>query len=186
MRGCIARKAGEAWPAMKIFRMVGMLLLLAVSLQAQPVFVQPKGWMLGTEFPAKPNKEEEEKRTKTPKGDMVENQVAYEKDGEVFGFQRTRYPLQIPKDRLAAAYDGGKRGMLRARPGNILSEETITISGYEARRYIVDSNEGTRLRDHRVVIIGDEVYQFVYERFKDAKDSPTAKAFFEKIRKRDE
>jgi hypothetical protein len=156
-----------------------LLPFLAVALHAHATFHQPAGWALGTEFPSPPKTSE--KRTKAPQGDVVELRAMHEVKGEVFAVERVLYPIPIPTDRFEAAYEGGKRGMLRASPGVLKSEEKITIAGHEGRRYLVERQDGARLTEHRVVIVGNEVYQFIYERFAKDAASPAAEAFFSKI-----
>lgn len=152
---------------------------LAIALHAEPTFHRPAGWALGTEFPGKPTISSD--KTKTPKGDVVELRAHFEQHGEVYGIERVIYPIPIPADKRDAGYDGGKRGMLQKRPGTIIAEDKILICGHEGRRYLVEYNDGARLMDHRVVIVGNEVYQFMYERFKNKGDSAAAETFFSKI-----
>jgi hypothetical protein len=156
-----------------------LLPLLVVALHAQPALYQPAGWTLGTEFPSAPKTSE--KRGKVPQGEVVELRAHFEKNGEVYAVERVLYPIPLPLERRDAAYEGGKRGMLRANPGVIRSEEKILICGYEGRRYLVERKRGTRLTDHRVVIVGNELYQFIYERFTKNEASPNADIFFSKI-----
>jgi hypothetical protein len=160
-------------------KIILLFAFLAIALHAEPTFYRPEGWALGTEFPSKPKTGS--KKTKTPKGIMVELHAHFEKHGEVYGVERVIYPISIPEDKRDAGYEGGKRGMLKRRPGTIIQEEKIQMGGHEGRRYLVEYNEGTRLMDHRVVIVGNEIYQFMYERFKTKSDSAASAVFFEKI-----
>ncbi|HEY8994794.1 MAG TPA: hypothetical protein VIM71_09045 [Lacunisphaera sp.] len=156
-----------------------LLPFLVVALHAQPAFYQPDGWALGTEFPGTPKASE--KRGKMPQGELVELRAYFEKGGEVYAVERVLYPIPLPPEKHDVGYEGGKRGMLRANPGVIKSEEKISICGYEGRRYLVERKNGARLTDHRVVIVGNEVYQFAYERFTKDEASPASEAFFSKI-----
>jgi hypothetical protein len=156
-----------------------LLPLIAIALHAEPIFFRPDGWTLGTEFPEPPTVSE--RTTTTPKGDVVELRAMHEKDGEVFSIERVLYPIPIPAEKRDAGYEGGKRGMLRASPGVLKSEEKIVVCGHEGRRYLVERKDGTRLTEHYVIIVGNEVYQFIHECFAKDSDSPEAKAFFSKI-----
>lgn len=90
--------------------------------------------------------------------------------------------LPIPPERRNAGYEGGKRGMFRASPGTTVKEEVIMIGGHEGRLYLVERGGGERLTDHRFVIVGNEVYQFMYDRH--AKNEPSAASviFFTNIK----
>lgn len=154
--------------------------LLALSLRADPVFFQPKGWALGTDFPQAPTTSE--KKTPTPRGDVVELRAALENDGKVFAVERVLYPITIPAGKRDNAYEGGKRGLLRTTPGTLKVEEKITIAGHEGRRYVVERHDGERTMEVHVVIVGNELYQFIHDRFTRDGVSKEAKAFFANVR----
>ena len=162
-----------------------LFLLNTAALVAQTTVVHPNGWVLGTEFPAPPL--ESTKRMSSTRGEVVDTSFVHEIAGkEGFALSRARHPGGFPADRLDEIYDGAKEGMLRARPGILISEERIMIGGHEGRRYLVARDDGRRRSDHRLVIIGSELNQFMYERFADEKDSPEATRFFARLAKKSE
>ena len=71
--------------------------------------------------------------------------------------------------------------MLRTNPRTLKSQEKILICGHDGRRYLIESKDGTRLTDHRVVFIGNKLFVFAYERPTKAAIAPAADTFFAKI-----
>jgi len=157
-----------------------LVLAIARSVHAEPNFYQPVGWALGTELPAQPQDVSEHK-TAVPGGEILESRAGVQKNEEIFIVLRARFPIPLPPERLDAAYDGGKAAMQQGNPRTILNEEKIKISGYEGRRYVIESKDGLRVTDHRTVIIGNESFTFIYERPAKLVPSAAADAFFSKI-----
>jgi hypothetical protein len=157
-----------------------LVLAIARSLHAEPKFYQPTDWALGTELPAQPQDVSEHK-TPVPGGEIVESRAGVQNNEEIFVVLRACFPIPLPLERLDAAYEGGKAAMQQGNPRTILNEEKIKISGYEGRRYVLETKDGLRVTDHRTVIIGNESFTFIYERPTKQVSSTAADAFFSKI-----
>ena len=71
--------------------------------------------------------------------------------------------------------------MQQQNPRVLKSEEKITICGHEGRRYVLESKDGQRVTEQRVVIIGNEPFGFVSERPTSNSVSAAAKTFFSPI-----
>ena len=152
-------------------------------LQAAPTLYHPEGWTLGTEFPGEP--EPSKNRIPVPGGEIIEFRAGFQRGDEIFIVIRVQFPSPIPPERYEAGYEGGKAMMQQSTPRMIKTEEKIKIGGQEGRRYVLESKDGLRLTDHRAVIIGNEAYQFIYERPANQKPSAAGEAFFSKIAKKD-
>lgn len=155
------------------------LVSVATALRAEPYFFKPPGWAIGTEFPAEP--QVSEIRTSKPEGDIIKTQAVLEIDSEAFALTRIHNPVPIKKDRLAEAYEGAENGMLQATGAALLSEEKIEIMGRDSRRYIGTFNDGTMEFELRMVIVGDELFMFMYVHGRGKPRSSDAVTFFAQV-----
>lgn len=153
--------------------------LAAAALRAEPYFFQPEGWAVGTEFPDKPR--QSESRTPKPEGEILESRAMWESGNEAFTMSRIRNPVPIRKERLDAAYDGAKNGMLRLTKATLISEKKIEILGRDARRYVAAYNGGKMVFEVRMLIIGQELFMFMHVHAKGESSTDEAEAFFGKI-----
>ena len=157
-----------------------LVLMLASSLFAEPTWYQPPGWKLGTTIPAQPE-DVSENKIPVPQGEIVESRMGVRQGDDIFIIDRVHFPSPIPPGNLDAAYQGGIESMQRGKPQDILNEEKISIGGHEGRRWTLRSKEGLRETELHAVIIGDEAYEFIYERPAKQTSSAAADAFFSKI-----
>lgn len=153
--------------------------MLATLVRAEPLFIKPEGWALGTVFPGEPK--QSESREPKPEGDIVQSQLTYESGSVAYGVTRIHHPVPIPKGRIPAAYDGARNGMLRTMGGTLISEKQIEILGREARRYIISVKDDAYTCELRLLIIGDALYLFMHLRPREELSPAEAAAFFDNI-----
>lgn len=149
-------------------------LLAAATLHAAP-FNTPDDWTLGVEFPSQPKIS-----PKQPAGEVLQTTAICDSGSSAFIAIRTEYSSDIPTANIAAMYDRGRDAMLKAMSADLVSEEKIVIGGHEGRRYVLEAKNGTRRAESRVVLIGNELYQFMFAT-KAALDARVAVTFFSTI-----
>ena len=140
---------------------------------------QPAGWALGTKLPNQP--EVSEHKIPVPDGEIVELRASVQQNDELYFVERTLFPIQLAPERHDAIYAGGRDYMQQQNPRVLKSEEKIMICGHEGRRYVLESKDGQRVIEQRTVIIGNELFGFVYEHPASHPPSAAAKTFFSAI-----
>ena len=170
---------GGVSPIMKSTLLVIFLAVFAATLRAEPTLYQPEGWALGTKFPAQPAVSEH--KTSVPDGEIVELRASVVQDDELYFVERTLLPIQLAPERHDAIYAGGRDYMQQQNPRVLKSEEKITVCGHEGRRYVLESKDGQHVTEQRTVIIGNELFGFVYERPTSHPVSAAANTFFSAI-----
>ncbi|WP_395741287.1 hypothetical protein [Prosthecobacter sp.] len=154
--------------------------LLTLTLHADPTEHHPADWELGTIFPAQPWLGKKE--TVTAEGNkIVESRATLEQNGESYLAECVVMPGTPLGPQRDHAYNAGFTGMQKANPRTLKSEEKILIGGHDGRRYVLESKDGTRITDHRVVFVGNKLFVFAYERPASVPVPPEADTFFAKI-----
>ena len=164
---------------MKPTILIVFLTLFVIVIHAEPILYQPSGWALGTKFPAQP--EISEHKTPVPDGEITELRASVRQKDELYFVERTLFPIQLAPERQAAIYAGGRDYMQQQNPRMLKSEEKIMICGHEGRRYVLESKDGQQVTEQCNVIIGNELYGFVYERLANHPASAAAKTFFSPV-----
>ncbi|WP_395750747.1 hypothetical protein [Prosthecobacter sp.] len=154
--------------------------LLSLTLHADPTVHHPADWELGTTFPDQPQLSEKESLMADGRK-LVESRAILEQNDESYLMECVMLPWAPVGPQRATAYDAGLAAMLRTNPRTLRSQEKILICGHDGRRYLIESKDGTRITDHRVVFIGSKLFVFACERPSKAANSPAADTFFAKI-----
>jgi hypothetical protein len=157
-----------------------ILPLLSLTLHAEPTMHHPADWELGTLFPDQPVTSEKE--TTTPQGHkIVEARAAVEQNGELYLAECVVLPGAPFGQQRDISYNAGFQAMQRANLRTLKSEEKILICGHDGRRYVLETKDGMRVTDHRVVFVGNKLFVFAYERPASAATPAAADTFFAKI-----
>jgi hypothetical protein len=133
-------------------------------------------------LPAKPDTSE--RKFGSPGQEVLDARAGVVQGEETYVIERGLLSIQPAPDKYDAIFDSGKAFMQQKNPRLLKSEEKIKICGYEGRRYVLESMDGTRVTDHRVVIVGSEIFEFAYERPANQPPSAAAEAFFSRIVRR--
>jgi hypothetical protein len=155
---------------------LALFLSTTLLVHAAPFFAPP-GWKLGTEFPSTPRLSPAQTA-----GEVVQTGAVCEDSTGFYIALCARYPVDIPKANLASIYDSGRDAMLSSMSADLVKEEKITIAGHEGRRYVIKGKGQSQQADSRFVVIGNEVYSFMFATSKEPLNPPAAAAFLGKIR----
>jgi hypothetical protein len=162
---------------MNLIRILPLVFTVAVLHAAS--FKTPDDWAFGIEFPFQPKIS-----TKRPPGEVLQTTAACDARSSAFIARRDEYFGDIPKQNIVAVYDGSRDMLLKAMSANLLSEEKVTIGGYEGRRYVIESNDRTKRGECRIFLVGNELYQFMFAT-NDALGTKEAVKFFGSIEARE-
>ncbi|HET7537829.1 MAG TPA: hypothetical protein VFJ90_15325 [Candidatus Didemnitutus sp.] len=150
-------------------------LVPTLALHAAGVSFAPDGWLVGTEFPGKPQ------IATTRDAGVTQTVATFDAGPSSFIAIRVQLVAEVPKDRVASTYDLGRDSMLLSMDAQLVREEKITIAGHEGRKYLIEAKSKQHRAETHVVVIGNELYSFSFAT-NDALTQPVAVTFFKKMK----
>ena len=139
-----------------------------------------EGWGIRAEFPVAPKGDEF--RAPSERGPIISERFFHETKAEAFLVLRMIYPVSFlyPHER-EALYEQAKNEALKARPGEITTDEVFQVGPYRGRRYLINFKKAGRVKDLRFVLIGSSLYAISHERSAKDAGSSAGPVFLESI-----